>query len=141
MRIPRSRWLLVLALAAAACAGDPTQALEEELASVEGEWTGTSPTLELSFELTDGPGGTVFGTGTMKQRLNPNVVPITVTGSYQQPRLSLTFDGMLYDQQAVEGTWQGEYTTVGGILEPLQLRSVVVGTDYSREITILMQEK
>lgn len=141
MRIPRSPWLLALALAAAACSGGPTAATEDAMASVEGEWTGSSPMLELKFTLTDGPASTVFGTGTMKLKRSPETIPITVTGTYQRPLLSLTFDGIRMDQQVLDGTWRGSYTTAGPILEAMQLTPAVEGTGDTREVTILLEEK
>ncbi len=140
MRIPPSRWLLVLALAAAACGRDLTEATEDEMASVAGAWTGRSPMLDLNFTLTDGPAGTVFGTGTVKLKRSPETLPITVTGTYQRPLLSLTIDGIRIDQQVLDGTWRGSYTAAGPILEALQLTPAVEGMGDTREVTILLEE-
>jgi hypothetical protein len=63
-------------------------------------------------------------------------VPITVTGSYARPALSLTFSGMTYQGHAVQGTFAGSYTTVGGVLGTLQL----TGTGYSASVSVLLQE-
>jgi hypothetical protein len=141
MHRSHSRWLIALALAVAACAG-PTQEdiendLERQLRSVAGPWDGASPTLTLSFQLTAGAGNAVSGSGTMKEAAAPSTVPITVTGTFQRPQLSLTISGMTYEGHAVQGTFQGSYTTVGGISGPLHL----AGTGYAQDVTILLQER
>lgn len=141
MRLPHPRWLLALTLAAAACAGptaeDIDNELERQIRSVAGPWAGSSPTLTLDFQLTEGAGTAVSGSGTMKEAAAPGTVPITVTGTFQRPQLSLTLNGMTYEGKAVQGTFAGSYTTVGGISGPLHL----VGTGYSKDVTILLQER
>ena len=77
------------------------------------------------------------GPGTMKETAAPGTVPITVTGTFQRPQLSLTISGMTFEGRAVEGTFQGSYTTVGGISAPLRLSA----TGYSKDVTILLQER
>ena len=138
MRLPRLFPLLVLALAA--CVGptgeDVENELERQLRSVDGPWTGTSTALTLDFQLQEGAGNTVSGSGTMKEAAAPGTVPITVTGTFQRPQLSLTFSGMTFEGRAVQGTFQGSYTTVGGISAPLRLTA----PGYSRDVTILLQE-
>jgi hypothetical protein len=140
MRISRILPLLALTLAAA-CLGptgeDIENDLERQLRSVAGPWTGSSPTLTLDFQLQEGAGNAVSGTGTMKEAAAAGTVPITVTGTYQRPQLSLTFSGMTFEGRAVQGTFQGSYTTVGGISGPLQLTA----TGYSKSVTILLQER
>lgn len=140
MRFPRLFSLLVLALAAVACGGptgeDIDNELEQQLRSVAGPWAGISPALTLGFQLQEGPGNTVTGSGTMKESTAPGTVPITVTGTFQRPQLSLTISGMRFEGRTVQGTFQGSYTTVAGISGPLHL----TGTDYTRDITILLQE-
>ncbi|WP_420128874.1 hypothetical protein [Longimicrobium sp.] len=96
--------------------------------------------LDLNFTLTDGPAGTVFGTGTVKLKRSPETLPITVTGTYQRPLLSLTIDGIRIDQQVLDGTWRGSYTAAGPILEALQLTPAVEGMGDTREVTILLEE-
>lgn len=141
MRLRRSCWLLALTLAAGACGGptgeDIENELERELQSVAGPWGGSSATLTLDFALQEGTGNTVSGSGTMKETAAPGTVPITVTGTFQRPQLSLTFSGMTFEGRAVQGTFQGSYTTVGGISGPLRLTA----TGYSRDVTILLQER
>lgn len=141
MRLFRSACTLALVFAAAACGG-PTEKdiendLERQLRSVAGTWDGLSPTLTLEFQLQEGAGTAVSGSGTMKESPAAAAVPITVTGTYQRPALSLTFSGMTVEGRAVQGTFQGNYTTVGGISAPLHLTA----TGYSRDVTILLQER
>jgi hypothetical protein len=140
MRVSRIIPLLVVTLAAGAClptGEDIENELEATLASVAGPWTGTSPTLTLDFQLQQGSGNAVSGSGTMKEAAAASSVPITVTGTFQRPQLSLTFSGMTFEGRAVQGTFTGSYTTVGGINAPLQLRA----TGYSKDVTILLQER
>ena len=137
----RTRWLLVILLAAGGCLWPTDEDIENEqerlLRSVAGPWVGISPTLTLNFQLTEGTGNAVSGSGTMKETPASAAVPITVTGTFQRPQLSLTFGGMNVDGRAVQGTFQGSYVTTGGISAPLHLTA----TGYSRDITILLQEQ
>jgi hypothetical protein len=141
MRLSRVFCLLALTLAAGACGGptgdDIENDLEKQLQSVAGPWIGVSPSLTLNFQLQQGAGGAVSGSGTMKETAAANAVPITVTGTFQRPQLSLTFSGMAFEgRTGVQGTFQGSYTTVGGISAPLQLTA----TGYSKNVVILLQE-
>lgn len=79
----------------------------------------------------------VAGTGSMKEENAASAVPITVTGTFQRPVLTLAFDGMVYESQQVKGAAQGSYTTVGGIGTTLSLTA----PGYSREVAILLQEE
>ena len=141
MRRFRSRWLLPALLVTAGCFWPTGEDIENEqervLRSVSGSWIGVSPTLTLDFQLTEGTGNSVSGSGTMKETPASAAVPITVTGTFQRPQLSLTFGGMNVDGRAVQGTFQGSYTTTGGISAPLHLTA----TGYSRDITVLLQEQ
>jgi hypothetical protein len=141
MRLSRLFPLLALTLAAGACDGptgeDIENELEKELQSVAGAWAGSSPTLALDFQLQEGSGNAVSGSGTMKEAAAPATVPITVTGTFQRPQLSITITGMTFEGRAVQGTFQGSYTTVGGISGPLRLTA----TGYSRDVAILLQER
>jgi hypothetical protein len=140
MRFSRIIPLLVVTLAAGAClptGEDIENELEATLQSVAGPWAGTSPTLTLDFQLQQGAGNTVSGTGTMKETAAAASVPITLTGTYQRPQLGLVISGMTFEGRAVQGTFQGSYTTVGGISAPLQLRA----TGYSKDVVILLQER
>lgn len=141
---------VLAALVLASCGGgsdgitpseqDIRNALEEQLRSVAGDWTGfstgTNP-IRLEFRLQEGGGGQITGTGTMKEDSAPAAVPIVITGSFQRPMLTLNIDGMVVDGRQVKGFAQGSYTTVGGIGTTLKL----TGTDYSRDVQILLQEK
>jgi|SRR5215213_5278074 len=141
MRLPRLFCLLALTLAAGACGGptgeDIENDLEKRLRSVAGPWAGASPTLTLDFQLQEGAGNAVSGSGTMKEAAAPGAVPITITGTYQRPQLSLTISGMTFEGRAVQGTLQGSYTTVGGIIAPLHLTAA----GYSKDVEILLQER
>lgn len=140
MRPARAFLLLALTLAAA-CSGptgdDIDNELEQQLRSVAGPWAGTSTTLTLDFQLQEGAGNAVSGSGTMKEAAAASAVPITVTGTFQRPQLSLTISGMTFEGRAVQGTFQGSYTSVGGISAPLHLTA----PGYSRDVTILLQER
>ena len=142
MRLFRRLPLLAFALALTSCSLWPTDEdieneLERQLRSVSGAWTGTSPTLTLNFQLSEGTGTSVSGTGTMKETAAPSTVPITVTGTFSRPTLSLTFTGMNFEGRAVQGTFQGSYTTVGGISGPVHLTA----TGYTKDVNILLQEQ
>ena len=141
MRLFRPRWLLVVLLALTGCVWptdeDIENELERQLRSVAGPWVGTSPTLTLNFQLQEGTGNTVSGSGTMKEAAAANSVPITVVGTFQRPFLTLNFSGMNFEGRAVQGAFSGSYTTVGGINGPLHL----TGTGYSKDVTILLQEQ
>ena len=63
-------------------------------------------------------------------------VPITVTGTFHRPTLVLTFEGMVYEGRAVSGAFRGDYTSVGGIFDSLQLTA----EGYERTIPMLLQE-
>jgi hypothetical protein len=140
MRFSRIIPLLAVTLAAGAClptADDIDAEIEAALQSVAGPWSGTSPTLTLNFQLQQGSGNAVSGSGTMSEAGAAAAVPITVTGTFQRPQLSLTFNGMTFEGKAVQGTFTGSYTTVGGITGPLQLRA----TGYAKDVNILLQER
>ena len=139
----------LLALMTVSCGGGggygPTQediedSLEATLQSVAGDWTGVSSgsnAIRLEFRLQEGPNGQVSGTGTMKETNAPTAVPVTVSGTFQRPTLTLVFDGMVFESRQVKGNVQGTYVTVGGIATNLALTA----PGYSRDIPILLQEK
>lgn len=138
--------LTVVAGGAAGCSSGPSEVeivsgLEEELRSVVGEWTAASTslpgTLELEFTLESAGGTAVRGTGTMRGAPTGAPVPITVTGSYVRPVLTLTFTGMVFEERAVTGQFSGRYTTVGGISDAL----VLTAPDYTRSVPMLFQER
>lgn len=105
-----------------------------------GDWTGivNGPNgVTLAFKLQEGANCQVSGTGIMKEENVPAPIPITVTGIYQRPVLTLTFTGMLYEGHQAAGTLQGDYTTVGGVSTIMTL----TGTGYTRNLSVLLQEK
>ena len=63
-------------------------------------------------------------------------VPITVSGSYERPRLSLTFQGLVFEGRTVQGTFQGSYISFTGVSGLLRLTA----EGYSRDIEVLLQE-
>ncbi|MES2898873.1 MAG: hypothetical protein V4723_04045 [Pseudomonadota bacterium] len=140
---------LLLALMTTSCGGggggwptgqDINNSLQNTLASVAGDWTGivNAPTaMRLDFRLQEGSNGQVSGTGTMKEDSAAAAVPITVTGTFQQPTLTLNFEGMVFEGRQVKGSAQGNYTTVGGIATTLTMTAPA----YSRAVPILLQEK
>jgi len=135
----------VLLLMSIACTVWPTEqdikdSLEATLRSVTGDWRGTSTgenPIVLEFRLQEGNNGQVTGTGTMKEARAASAVPITISGTYRRPVLVLTLSGLLYEGQQVQGTVQGEYTSVAGIATNLQL----MGLNYSKAVGILLQEQ
>lgn len=142
MRI-RHAALVLLGFFASACVPSVTgedieNDIERELRSVEGPWSATSygsNELTLNFQLQKGSGNAITGSGMMKEASAPAPVPITITGTFSRPNLSLTFHGMTFEGHAVQGTFQGSYTSLG-LLEPLHL----TGTGYTRDIQMLMSE-
>ena len=145
MRIRLLAAVLCLGAAIPACSTSPTEqeiidTLEQQLRSVEGGWTGTASggsQLTLDFQLQEGAGNTVSGSGTMREQPGAPNVPITITGTFSRPALSLTFSGMTYQGHAVQGTVSGSYTSVGGVAGTLLL----TGSGYSNSVQVLLQEK
>lgn len=117
-----------------------SHSLDATLRSVAGDWEGVSTVpnaVRLDFKLVEGANGQVSGTGTMKEGSAASAVPITVSGTFQRPLLTLAFDGMVYESRQVKGAAQGSYTTVAGIGTTLTLTA----PGYSRDVAILLQEK
>ena len=136
---------LVVVMTSACGGGGPTaqdidNSLEATLRSVAGGWTGSSNppnAIHLDFQLQEGLNGQVSGTGTMKEDSALASVPITVSGTFQRPTLTLAFDGIVYESHAVKAVAEGSYTTVGGIATTLKLTA----PGYARDVPILLQEK
>jgi hypothetical protein len=136
---------LVVLMSTSCGGGGPTEqdinnSLESTLRSVAGDWIAVSNApnaIRLEFRLQEGSNGQVSGTGTMKEDSATAAVPITVTGTFQRPALTLVFDGIVYESHQARGVAQGSYTTVGGIGTTLTLTA----PGYSREVAILLQEK
>ena len=142
MRIRHAAALLLIFLAPACLptGDDIERELEQQLKSVAGPWHGISNgsnLITLQFHLQQGAGSAVSGTGTMKESSAAAAVPITVTGTFVRPTLTLTFNGMVYEGHAVQGTFQGDYTTVAGLLETMHL----TGTGYTRDLQVLLAEE
>src|SRR5687767_6293013 len=91
-------WLLTASCGLAPTEDDLNDLLENTLQSVNGAWTGTigGSQATLSFNLTQN-GAALTGSGTMKEASAANSVPITITGSFNRPALSLTFNGMVFE--------------------------------------------
>ena len=141
---PRTCIVLLLAAMTAACSPSPTErdiesALERQLQSVAGPWTGTSQPVTLTFELTQAPNGQLAGSGTMQETGVVGSTPIVVSGSYQRPTLVLGFSGMRRNGHSVRGDLTGQYTSAGGVSTTLILTGVD-GSAYSEQIPILLQE-
>jgi hypothetical protein len=121
-------------------AQDIDNSLEATLRSVAGDWQGTANVpngFRLDFRLVEGANGQLSGTGTMKENSTAAAVPITVSGTFQRPLLTLAFEGMVFESRQVKGVAQGTYTTVGGVGTTLTLSA----PGFSRDIAILLQEK
>ena len=140
---------LLIALMNTSCGGgsdggwpsgqDINDSLQATLQSVAGDWQGISTVpnaLRLDFRLVQGANGQVSGTGTMQEG-SAAALPITVSGTFQRPLLTLAFDGMVYESRQVKASAQGNYTTVGGIATTLTLTA----PGYSRDVAVLLQEK
>lgn len=149
MTIAAGAWLVMMS---ASCGGggggglggpserEINESLQAILRSAAGDWIGMANgpnAIRLEFTLQEASNGQISGAGTMKEANAAFAVPITVSGTYQRPNLTLAFDGMVYESLAVKGAVQGSYTTVGGIGATLRLTA----PGYARDIPILLQEK
>lgn len=133
-------FLLVCTASCASPTGeDIDKSLEETLRSVSGGWSGqsfgTNP-ITFQFTLQERSGGGVQGSGTMKEQQAATPVPITVSGTFQRPTLTLTFEGMVYEGRSVLGTLRSNYTTVAGVSDSLHLSA----QNYSKKLPVLLQE-
>ena len=127
----------------AACeVSTPTMGEEfgKQLEGVAGSWSGQSfggsPNLTVTFTLSQASNGNVTGSGTMREGANGAAVPISVTGTFHRPALTLTFGGIVYDGRSVTGSFRGDYTSIAGISAPLQLKA----EGYDRSLTLLVHE-
>ncbi len=115
-----------------------TRQTEDAVRSAAGPWMGLNPSITIRFSLTEAPNGQLQGTGRMRE---PNVegdVPITVSGTYNRPNLSLTFAGMVFDGHDVSGTFGPEvYNSFAGVSGTLTL----TGQNYARSLSLLLQEE
>ena len=118
--------------------GEFTRRTEDAVRSAAGPWVAVNPSITIRFSLTEAPNGQLQGTGRMRK---PNVegdVPITVSGTYNRPNLSLTFTGMVFDGHDVSGTFGPEvYNSFAGVSGTLTL----TGQNYARSLPLLLQEE
>jgi len=75
--------------------------------------------------------------GAVSPTAAPAARPITVSGTFVRPALSLTFDGMVYEGRPVRGSVRSAYTSVGGIADTL----VLTGESYTKKLVVLLQER
>jgi len=115
---------------------DVDDSIEEELRSVAGSWsgqtTGANP-VEINLQLTES-GTAVQGTGTTREQ-GGAAVPVTVTGTFQRPSLSLTINGMAYQGRTVTASIQGSYSGVV-FSAPMQLTA----TGFAQTLTVILSE-
>jgi hypothetical protein len=149
MMTPRLRQSFVLcslaALAACAYAGPTAPEIEAELArqtedairSAAGPWSGwaSGGSVRLEFTLTESSDGRLQGTGMMREA-QAVAVPITLTGTYNRPHLSLMFTGMVYEGRVVVGTFADAYTSLGGVYGTLRLAA----EGYERSLSLSLHE-
>ena len=111
--------------------------IEETLRSAQGPWTGVvaGGSIWLEFSLTQAADGRLQGTGSMREAGAGNV-PISVSGTYNRPTLSLTFAGMVIGGREVSGTFAEAYTSSSGVFGPLRLTA----ENYSGSLPLLLQE-
>ncbi|MDQ3418392.1 MAG: hypothetical protein M3541_06360 [Acidobacteriota bacterium] len=114
------------------------QQTEEAVRSAAGPWSGDvlGGILKLDFSLTQAPDGRLQGTGTMREGQAGSPVPITVSGTYQRPNLSLTFTGMVFEGRDVVGTFEGSYTSLSGVMSTLRLTA----EGYTRSLFLWLSE-
>jgi hypothetical protein len=110
---------------------------EDALRSAAGPWSGTSfgGAIRFDFSLTQAPDGRLQGSGTMREQ-GAATVPISVSGTYNRPNLSLTFSGMVYEGRQVEGTFAAAYTSFTGVTGTLRLTA----ENFTGSLSVLLQE-
>jgi hypothetical protein len=109
---------------------------EQALRSVTGPWWGTAGAgaIQLEFSLVQAPDGTVQGSGTMRDPNSDITFPITVSGKYERPTLSLTFRGIEYEGRTVEGSFTGTNTLMVGVTATLRLSA----DGYAKSLTLAL---
>jgi hypothetical protein len=110
--------------------------LDRELSSVTGSWSGagTQSAVTVTFQL-DQSGTAVQGSGTFQETPASAVLPITVTGTFERPTLSLSLSAFEIAGATVTGTLSGDYVTVAGLFTTIQITGGPGGA-----IPILLQE-
>ena len=119
---------------------DINTSLQDIIRSVAGDWTGTANApnaFRLEFRLQESANGQVSGTGSMKEDSAAAAVPITITGTFQRPLLSLTIEAMVLEGRQLRGVAQGSYDTIGGVATTMTLTA----PGFTRAVPILLQEK
>ena len=135
--------LLSAAFVLEACVPGVTEAdiersINEELSSVSGDWTGIATGVSLAFTLTESTSGALVGTGTWQSASGAtSQVPITLSGTYQRPVLTLAIEGIVHEGRSVRGAFRGSYSTIGGVSDTL----VLTGAGYERRLSVLLQER
>jgi hypothetical protein len=121
-----------------AIADELNQATGDALRSAAGPWNGmvTGGSIRLVFSLTETTGGRLQGTGTMREAGAAASVPITVSGTYNRPNLSLTFTGIVFEGRDLSGTFAEVYSSFVGISGTLRLSA----ENYARALPMLLQE-
>ncbi len=147
---PCGRWADLfcglLAVTACACSAPASPSVNDTLAqqsedavrSVAGPWWGTASggVLRLTFSLTEAPDGRLQGAGTMRELDVAEAIPITVSGTYRRPDLSLTFTGIVYEGRQASATFAAAYTSFGIVAGPLRL----AGDGDSRTLSFTLAE-
>jgi hypothetical protein len=135
----------VAALAACAPTGPSAREIEASVAnqdevvvrSAEGPWSGVAAgnSLQVEFSLSQAPGGQVQGAGFVRAP-GAAPVPMTVTGTYARPNLTLTFSGLVFEGREVVGSFGGTYTSAAGVSSVLRLAA----DGYERAFPLLLHE-
>ncbi len=104
-------------------------------ATLAGSWRGFSepPNDELlTFQLSIAQSGTtVTGSGVMQEKGRSKTLPVTVTGSYNQPRATLTISGMQFEGPAVTGQLRAT-NRIGYLADTL----VLTGANHERMLLV-----
>lgn len=114
-----------------------TRSTEDAVQSAAGPWVGQvlGGILRVDFSVAQAPDGRLEGSGTMREG-QVAAVPITVSGTYRRPNLSLTFTGMVFEGREVVGTFEGTYNSFTGITSTLRLAA----EGYSRSLSLWLSE-
>ena len=106
--------------------------------TLAGGWRGFSeqPNYQLlTFELSLTQTGTaVTGSGVMQEKGRSGTLPVSVAGSYTQPRATLTIGGMQFEGRAVTGLLRA--TNAGGMMEDTL---VLTGANYERKLVVFFR--
>lgn len=106
-----------------------------------GDWTDTTVrgrVITHRDHLTETVDGQVTGTGTMQERGARTTPALSVTGTYRRPDFALACGAMIVAGHGVRGTFQGQYTTVGGAGDTRVMTGVNRGA-YTPRVSALLQ--